>query len=51
VPVNTERRDFLRLMGVVGAAALVSIVNVVDSDEQTIASASVESLVQPCALT
>ncbi|HWQ83608.1 MAG TPA: DUF4405 domain-containing protein [Anaerolineales bacterium] len=39
VPVNTERREFLRLMGLVGVAALVSIANVADSDEQAVASA------------
>ena len=42
VPVDTGRRDFLRLMGVVSVAALVSISNIRDSDVPSVASASVE---------
>lgn len=42
VPVDSGRRDFIRLMGVVSAAALVSFAHMLDSDEQTFASASAD---------
>jgi hypothetical protein len=41
-PVHTERRDFLCLMGLVSVAAVISIANVLETEQQTVASASAE---------